>query len=382
MKLFFQKFLIVNNNKSIIKEGGDIMKKERVEKVLKQMKALNIPQAIIADSAAIFYLTGKWIHPGERLVALYLNVNGNHKLMINELFPVEEDLGVEKLWYNDTEEPIGIMTKFIEKDKPIAIDKNWPAKFLIKLMDLGGGSSFHSAEALVDRVRMCKDEEEKEFMREASRLNDLAMEKLQCLVNKGYTEKEMGAKLEEIYEELGAEGFSFEPIIAYGPNGADPHHDPDNSKGKLGDSVILDIGCKKNSYCSDMTRTVFLGEPSAKGKEIYEIVREANERAIALVKPGVKFSEIDAAARDYIDSKGYGKYFTHRLGHSIGIEVHDLGDVSAVNHEEVKEGMIFSIEPGIYLTGEVGVRIEDLVLVTKEGCEVLNKVSKELKVMK
>ena len=110
------------------------MKTERVEKVLEQMRALEISQAIIADSAAIFYLTGKWIHPGERLVALYLNVNGNHKLFINELFPVTEDLGVEKVWYNDTQEPVAIMADYIEKDKTIAIDKNWPAKFLLKLI--------------------------------------------------------------------------------------------------------------------------------------------------------------------------------------------------------------------------------------------------------
>ncbi|UFH65365.1 Xaa-Pro peptidase family protein [Clostridium cadaveris] len=358
------------------------MKTERVEKVLEQMKALEIPQAIIADSAAIFYLTGKWIHPGERLVALYLNVSGNHKLFINELFPVTEDLGVEKVWYNDTQDPVAIMADYIEKNKTIAIDKNWPARFLLKLIDLGAGSKFVSAATLVDTVRMCKDEEEKEFMREASRLNDMAIERLAQLTNKGFTEKEMASKLAEIYQDLGAEGFSFDPIIAYGANAADPHHEPDDSKGKTGDSVILDIGCKKNSYCSDMTRTVFLGEPSENAREVYEIVREANMRAIAMIKPGVKFSEIDATARDYITSKGYGEYFTHRLGHSIGIEVHDLGNVSAVNNEPVKEGMIFSIEPGIYIAGKVGVRIEDLVLVTKDGCEVLNKVSKELKVIK
>lgn len=360
------------------------MKTERLNKVLEQMKAAGTTQAIISDSAAIFYLTGRWIHPGERLLALYLNANGNHKLFINELFPVEEDLGVEKVWYNDTQEPVEIIVKYVEKDKTIAIDKNWPAKFLLKLMDLGGGSKFISAASLVDTVRMCKDEEEKELMREASRINDKAVEKLKEYVNKGLTEKEMAQKLAEIYEELGVtEGFSFDPIIAYGANAADPHHETDsNTRAKEGDSVILDIGCVKNSYCSDMTRTVFLGEPSAKAKEVYEIVLEANRRGIAKVKPGVKFCEIDAAAREYIESKGYGKYFTHRLGHSIGIECHDLGDVSAVNQEPVQEGMIFSIEPGIYIPGEVGVRIEDLVIVTKDGCENLNKASKEFTVIK
>ena len=151
---------------------------------------------------------------------------------------------------------------------------------------------------------------------------------------------------------------------------------------KAGDSVVLDIGGKYNSYCSDMTRTVFIGkEPSKEHADIYNIVKSANEKAISIIKEGVKFSDIDNAARNIIKDAGYGEYFTHRTGHSIGIEVHDFGDVSAVNHEEVKAGMIFSVEPGIYLKDNIGVRIEDLVLVTKDGCEVLNSVTKEIVVL-
>ena len=146
--------------------------------------------------------------------------------------------------------------------------------------------------------------------------------------------------------------------------------------------TIVDIGGKYNSYCSDMTRTVFIGkEPSKEHADIYNIVKSANEKAISIIKEGVKFSDIDNAARNIIKDAGYGEYFTHRTGHSIGIEVHDFGDVSAVNHEEVKAGMIFSVEPGIYLKDNIGVRIEDLVLVTKDGCEVLNSVTKEIVVL-
>ena len=131
-----------------------------------------------------------------------------------------------------------------------------------------------------------------------------------------------------------------------------------------------------------MTRTVFFKqEPCEEHKKIYEIVKNANLKAIAKVKAGVKFCEIDAAARNYITESGYGEYFTHRTGHSIGIEVHDKGDVSSANNEAVREGMIFSIEPGIYLSGDIGVRIEDLVIVTKDGCEILNSVSKELTII-
>lgn len=357
------------------------MKKQRLNKVIDGMKERNIPQMLISDPAAIFYLTGKWIHPGERLLALYLNVNGHHKFFINELFPVHEDLGIDKVWFNDTNDGVKIISDYIDKVQPLGVDKNWPARFLLRLMELKGDSNFINGSIIIDTCRMCKDEDEKDLMRTSSNLNDMAMAKIQSYIKNELTEKEMASKLSEIYEELDADGFSFSPIIAYGANGADPHHGNDNSKVKPGDSIIIDMGCVKDSYCSDMTRTVFYKYVPEKSKEVFETVLEANKRAIALVKPGVRFCDIDKAARDYIESKGYGKYFTHRTGHSIGLEVHDLGDVSSINTDTVRPGMIFSVEPGIYIPGEVGVRIEDLVLVTEDGHEVLNKHNKELVVI-
>ncbi|WP_099187648.1 M24 family metallopeptidase [Tepidibacter mesophilus] len=357
------------------------MNNKRLEKVLKEMKSKNIPQMLVSDPAAIFYLTGKWFHPGERLLALYINANGENKLFVNELFPVNEDLGVEIVWYNDTQNGVEIISKYVDKADTMGIDKNWPAHFLLTLMDLEGGSKFVNGSMVLDRVRMCKDDEEKNLMREASRLNDIAVEKMIESVSTDLSEKKMADLLNDIYEEIGADGCSFDAIIAYGENAANPHHEPSNAMVKDGDSIIIDIGCIKDSYCSDMTRTVFYKSASDKAKEVYNTVLEANKKAISIVKPGVKFSDIDLAARNYIEDAGYGKYFTHRTGHSIGIEVHDFGNVSSVNHDEVAPGMIFSIEPGIYIPGEVGVRIEDLVLVTEDGCEVLNKYSKDLKVI-
>ena len=350
----------------------------RLNKVLKEMENRKVPQMLVSDPAAIFYLTGKWIHPGERMLALYINLNGNNKLFINELFPVTEDLGVEKIWFSDTQDAVEIVSRYVDKEQPMGVDKNWPARFLLKLMELKGGSTFVNGSAILDRVRMYKDDKEKDLMREASRLNDIAVDRMIKLVPGMHSEKKMGQLLAGIYEELGTEGFSFDPIIGYGANAADPHHGCDNTVVKEGDSVIIDIGCVKDSYCSDMTRTVFYKYASDKGKEVFNIVLEANKKAIDMIKPGVRFCDIDAAARNHIDANGYGKYFTHRTGHSIGIEVHDFGDVSAINTDKVEPGMIFSVEPGIYLPGEVGVRIEDLVLVTENGCEVLNKYDKEL----
>lgn len=354
------------------------MKTQRLNAVLDQMKKNSIDQMLISDPYAIFYLTGKMIHPGERLLALYINVNGNNKMFINELFPVTEDLGVEMVWFNDTQNSVEIVSNGIDKNGTIGVDKNWPAKFLLALMDLCPGCKFVNSSYIVDTLRSSKDEEEKDLMRKASALNDEAMKRLKDTINADLTEKQLANKLSGIYEDLGADGFSFSPIIGFGPTGADPHGTPGDRKVKAGDAIILDIGCVKDNYCSDMTRTVFYKEAPEKAKEVFEIVLEANKRAIALVKPSVRFCDIDAAARDYITEKGYGKYFTHRTGHSIGLECHDMGDVSSVNTDCVQEGMIFSVEPGIYLPGEFGVRIEDLVLVTKDGHENLNKHDKEL----
>lgn len=357
------------------------MKENRLNRVLNEMRERGIPQMIISDSASIFYLTGKWIDPGERLLALYLNINGDHKFFINKLFPVTEDLGIEKIWYDDTEDGVKLISRYVNKDKVMGIDKNWPARFLLRLMELGGGSSFVNSSPIVDRIRMCKDKEERELMRKASRINDAAIEKLIKLIPNELSEKEMVQELNRIYDELGADGFSFEPIIAYGVKAADPHGIPGSATPRTGDSIVIDIGCIKDHYCSDMTRTVFFKEVPKKLKEIYNIVLEANKTAIEIIKPGVRFSDIDKAARDVIEKAGYGEYFTHRTGHSIGIETHEFGDVSKVNTDEVKPGMIFSVEPGIYLPGEGGVRIEDLVLVTEEGHEVLNSYNKELTVV-
>ncbi|MCY6370770.1 M24 family metallopeptidase [Clostridium ganghwense] len=358
------------------------MKNKRLERIIFNMKENNLEQIIITSTASIFYITGKWIEPGERLLALYINTKGDKKLFINELFPINEDLGVELQIYSDSEDPIELLASEVEENKSLGIDKEWPSHFLINLMGKKQGIKFVNGSPIVDRVRMIKDSEEIDLMREASRINDIAMNDLiRKVIPKQYTEKKACKLLGDIYEKYGTDSFSFYPLIAYGFNAAEPHHSSDNSKLKVGDSIILDIGGRTNNYCSDMTRTVFYKQASEESKKIYNIVLEANLKAIQAVKPGVRFCDIDRTARQVIEKAGYGKYFTHRTGHNIGIDVHEFPDVGGVNEMCVEEGMIFSIEPGIYINENLGVRIEDLVVVTKDGCEVLNKYPKELQII-
>jgi Xaa-Pro dipeptidase len=354
------------------------MHTDRLQSVLRGMAEAGIPQMIVSDPAAVFYLTGMWIHPGERMLALRLGLTGRPALFVNELFSVPGDPGADLVWFNDTQDGAELLARSLGPEGPVGIDKSWPARFLLRVMDARPGLRAVNASGIIDRLRMRKDARERALMREASRLNDLALAKLIALLPEGLSEKQLAQRLPAIYEELGADGCSFEPIVASGPNAAESHHTPDRRTLSPGDSVVLDIGCRKDGYCADMTRTLFYREAPDAARAVYAVVLEAQRRAIAAVRPGVRFCDIDAAARDHIAAAGYAKQFTHRTGHSIGLEVHDFGDVSAANPDPVQPGMIFSIEPSVKVPGAFGIRIEDLVLVTDEGCEVLNRHDKEL----
>lgn len=352
----------------------------RLNRMINNMKNHGMEQMIISSPASIFYLTGKWIESGERMLVLYINVSGKCKLIINELFPLEERSGLEKIVYNDRVDSVSILADILE-NKKLGIDKTWPSHFLIRLMEKKKDLTFVNGSPILDEVRMIKDAEEIQLMREASVVNDKVIAEAVELIKEGYEEKKICKMLSDVYEKYDTYSYSFYPLIAYGANAAEPHHDSDNTKVKNGDSVIVDIGGITNRYCSDMTRTVFFNSASEEAKRVYNTVLEANRKGIEAVKPGVRLCDIDRAARNIIEKEGYGEYFIHRTGHNIGVEVHEFPDVSSVNTMEAKPGMIFSVEPGIYLSGKLGVRIEDLVLVTETGCEVLNSYTKELQII-
>lgn len=359
----------------------EFMDKARIFEVTKKMKEDGIGQLIVSSPMSVYYLTGRLIQSMERMTALYINADGRTLLVLGKLFPQPEDIGVEVKYYDDTENPVELLSEYMDRGGIIGVDKSWQAGFLLELMKLIPDASYVGASHIVDGMLRIKSVSEQQKMIEASRCNDLAMEKLIGLVPKGFTELEMGERLLKIYRDLGAQGHSFEPIIGYGENAADPHHESDNSLAKPGDCVVLDVGCIKDGYCSDMTRTVFLGYATDEARRIYETVKEANRLGREAVKPGARFCDIDAAARNYIAKQGYGEYFTHRLGHGIGMEVHEHCDVSAANTDIVMPGMCFSIEPGIYVPGVAGVRIEDLVLVTDGGRIDLNNFDRELTIV-
>lgn len=357
------------------------MKQNRVDAVLANLEQLGLSQALLTDPLSIFYLTGRLIKPLERFYALYLNRSGNHRLFINQLETVPEDLGVEKLRFSDTDPYLDYVMQTVEPSKPLGVDKNLPARFLLPLMERGAAAGYRLASPAVDRARAVKDEAECALMRRASEINDQAMARFKALLHEGVTELEVAEQIKKIYPSLGADGLSFEPLVAFGPNSASGHHYPDNTPLRRGDCVLFDVGCTYGGYCSDMTRTYFYQDLTARQEEVYQTVLRANHAAEQAVRPGVALSALDGIARGIITDAGFGPQFTHRLGHFIGLEDHDFGDVSAAAAECAVPGNIFSIEPGIYLEGEFGVRIEDLVLVTGDGCEILNRLPKELELI-
>ncbi|WP_124058356.1 aminopeptidase P family protein [Vaginisenegalia massiliensis] len=353
----------------------------RYQHLVERLNQESIDHILISDASSISYFIANHMDAGERLLLLQVNRNGHGHLYWNILFPkpsLPEDLAslIDIHYYADGETIIETIAQ--QLTGITSVDKFWPAQFLLALMTANPNLTYLNRTDLVDDLRAIKSPEEQAIMLEASRLNDQAMLQIQDLLSQGLSEKEMIDRLAQIYRDLGCQGFSFDPIIAYGANCADPHHETNHDTPQIGDSIVVDIGAIYQGYCSDMTRTFFFGQIDEESQTVYELVKKANQAAIDLIKPGVPFTAIDAAARDIISQAGYGQYFTHRTGHFIGRQVHEAGDVSAYNSRLTQEGQIFSIEPGIYLPGKMGVRIEDLVLVTADGCQILNQVSKEL----
>ena len=336
-----------------------MLDEKRVRRVFGEMEERGLTQMMVSDPNAIFWLTGKWIFPGERFLGLLLRLNRPAVLYVNILFQFEEEIGAEKVYFSDTDDIVPLWKNEIDPQQKLGIDKVMPSKFLLMMMENNVAAGYTGGSIAIDLTRQVKDEREQELMRRSSRINDAAMERFVKLVVPGVSEIEIAEQLLPIYKSLGAQKYSFDPIVSFGAHAADPHHMPDGTVLQEGDCVLFDVGCVADNYCSDMTRTFFYKrEPSERDRLVYETV-----------------------ARDIIEAEGFGPYFTHRLGHFIGIEDHEYGDVSLANQSVTRAGNTHSIEPGIYLPGEMGVRIEDLVLITQNGHEVLNSYPKDLEVI-
>lgn len=228
---------------------------------------------------------------------------------------------------------------------------------------------------LLEELREVKDAEEIAALRRALALTEAGLAEIQSRLAPGQTEHEIAWRIECYLREAGAEGLSFPPIVASGPNSARPHHHPGPRPIQTGEPIIIDLGAKVDGYCADMTRTFFLGEPDARFQEIYSLVRKAQQTAEEGIRAGMSSDEADALARQVIGAAGYGEYFGHSLGHGVGLAVHEAPRLSPLktNAAPLKAGMVTTVEPGIYLPGWGGVRLEDMILIHPDRAEVLNQ---------
>ncbi|HUW60779.1 MAG TPA: Xaa-Pro peptidase family protein [Candidatus Bathyarchaeia archaeon] len=252
----------------------------------------------------------------------------------------------------------------------------------LNLLEAAYDGPFVAVSGLVTGLRVVKSSEELEHIRGASELAEGVLVDVLDAVKEGCTEMELAARIEYEFKRRGAIGPSFPTIVLFGSRSSLPHGRPGPRRLRPGDIILIDMGCRRDGYCADLTRTFsYATIPGTWFDEIYQVVLAAQQAALGQVRAGVRCRDVDALARDLIDKAGYGKHFGHGLGHGVGIEVHESPRLNSESEAVLDAGMVVTVEPGIYLPGEGGVRIEDLVVVTEQGCEILTRTPKELKVL-
>jgi Xaa-Pro dipeptidase len=337
------------------------------------MQENQIDQIILSDLTSIKYLTGCVIPLTQFLLALVINQVGKPTLItfVTNLGKVTDE--VVHARYLQHQDSVEFLANYLSKDAKIAIDKKFSLGYFERLKNF---VSFHYVvDSMVDSVRQIKDGEEQRRLRHASMIADQVMREVKEKLVIGISENDIRDYIKRRVVELGAEGLSFDPTIAFGVN-TGVYRGP-NRQLEDGDCVMLDFGCKYEGYCSDTTR-FYTFKSNMEAQKMYQVVLAAQEAAYQIIKPGVKIKEAALAARKVIVDHGYGNNSYYHLGHGVGLGIHELFYVSVTNEEVFQEGMCFSVEPGIYIPRQIGCRVEDLVLVTKDGCEILNKTDKKM----
>lgn len=361
-------------NESDLEMNSEHLK--RIEKLQMAMAAANVDAVFLYSSVNRHYFTGLTTSNGLLLVERhgvpvfytdfrYLEVA--HRVL----------KGIEVRKFKPAKEQLADYAAAAAGWKTIGYEGNLTVAQFLPLQETMAHAKWTSISSTVSALRAVKSAEEIDAIRRSAAANDALFADLMDTFKVGMSELEM---LRHFRMKLAARGLaeSFAPILCAGTNAVECHHEPDDTVLQPNSELLIDMGVVVDNYCSDMTRTIFFGEPTKRFCEIHSIVLEANRVALAAIKPGVRCCDIDAIARNIIKDYGYGEYFDHSLGHSVGLEVHEQPALS-INCETVLEpGMIVTDEPGIYIPGEVGVRIEDLVLVTENGCESLSHTPHEI----
>lgn len=349
----------------------------KIEKITKQLQHEQADAAWITTPLNVFYFTGYRSEPHERLFALLITANGDQTLYCPKM-EVEEvknsPFEGKIIGYLDTENPFEIDP--LSFNKLLIESEHLTVKRQRELTQNFGVQHYGDIDQTIKELRNIKNESEIENIREAAKLADKCIEIGTEFLKVGVTEREVVNHIGNEIKKFGVSEMSFDTMVLFGDHAASPHGTPGERKLVKDEYVLFDLGVIYNHYCSDMTRTVKFGTPSEEAQTIYNIVLEAETNAIEAIRAGVPLQDIDKIARDIISDAGYGDYFPHRLGHGLGLEEHEYQDVSSTNSNLLEAGMVITIEPGIYVPNVAGVRIEDDILVTENGYEILTHYDK------
>jgi Xaa-Pro aminopeptidase len=360
-------------------------RRARLERVREAMGRHGVDALLLSLGADLPWLTGYEAMPLERLTMLVLPVDGDACLVVPGLEAprVEEDPEVFSLRpWAESEDPVAIVAALVGGRRQLAIsDRAW-ATFVIQLQRRLPAARWQTASSVTSALRAVKDDDEVVALAEASKAADRVAAQLVAgdIPLIGRTEAEVSADISRRLIDEGHRQVNF-AIVGSGPNSASPHHDAGPRRIGAGEAVVCDFGGVMNGYCSDITRTVFTGDPPAEFRELYAVLQTAQAAGVAAAAVGTACEDVDAAARRIITDAGYGPYFIHRTGHGIGLEEHEDPYIVAGNDVVLEPGHAFSVEPGIYLPGAYGARIEDIVVAEPEGPRSLNAVDHNLAIV-
>ncbi len=361
---------------------------DRLRRAQEVMQEHDVDALFVGPSADLRYLVGYHALPLERLTLLVVPREGEATLVVPELEAPRAaasgagDLVAVRAW-SETEDPFVHVRDVVQAAVPGAgsyavQDRLWTS-FTLRLQEAFAGARWRPGTTVMRELRIAKTADEVAALRRVGAAIDEVHRQVPGLLRPGRTEAEVGRDIAELiladHDEVNF------VIVASGPNGASPHHETADRVLQDGDAVVVDIGGTRDGYCSDNTRNYVVGRVPEGYAELHDILLAAQRAGVAAVRPGIPAEAVDAACRDVIRDAGFGEFFVHRTGHGIGVEEHEEPWIVAGNREALRPGMAFSVEPGIYLPGRYGARIEDIVVVTDDGGERLNTVSRELTVV-
>jgi Xaa-Pro dipeptidase len=367
------------------------MSTQRLERVTAALRAGRMAGIALMPDANLSYLSGLSFHKGKRLTLALIPAGGGEPCMVIpalELGQAEtkSQLPMRYFPWSDADGPRAALAAAVAAAFPdslagrdLAVEHTSMRVMELRALEAAlPGLRTADATNLMADLRMVKDAEELATIERAVQIIEAALGQAIAQIRAGMTERQLSRILSDAVIAAGGDGESFENLIGSGPNGANPHHQNGDRTFQPGDLIVIDCGARYGGYISDITRTVALGEPPEESRRVYDLVLRANAEGRRVARPEATGEEIDAAARGVIAAAGYGEYFIHRTGHGFGLETHELPNIVAGNTEPLAPGTTFTVEPGIYIPGRVGVRIEDDMVITPDGARSLTSFPREL----